>query len=56
MEALEHHEAPLSLRDRVLNWILPPKIISEAFNSLQQESAERTVAMFTQEQIPGLEE
>lgn len=56
MEALDHQEAPLSLRDRVLNWILPPSIISEAFNGLQQESAERTVQMFTQGQLEGFED
>lgn len=47
----ETTEAPLSLRDRVLNWILPPSIIGEAFNSVQQESAKRTVEMFTQERL-----
>lgn len=52
----ETPEAPLSLRDRVLNWIIPPSIIGEAFNGLQQESAQRTVEMFTQDQIPGFEE
>ena len=59
MEAPKHHEdqeTSLSLRDRVLNWILPPRIISEAFNGLQQESAQRTVAMFTQEQFEGIED
>lgn len=39
------------LGQRVLNWALPIDTIGEAFNGVQQESAHRTVAMFTQEQL-----
>ena len=56
MEAPNHHEVVTSLRDRVLNWILPPRIISEAFNGLQEESAKRTVEMFSQPQLEGFED
>lgn len=51
MEAPKYQEVVTSLRDRVLNWVLPTSVISEAFNGVQQESAQRTQEMFTQEQL-----
>lgn len=36
------------LGEKVLNWVLPTDVISEVFNGVQRESAERTVQMYTQ--------
>lgn len=59
MEGQRHHEIVQPVRELVHqlgNWvldkILPVDVISEVFNGVQQESAERTVQMFTQPQLP----
>lgn len=61
MEGHRHHEIVRPVREIVrgigtwaLDKIIPADAVSDMFNGIQRESAERTVEMFTQEQFEGM--